>query len=544
MKRCPACRRAYADDELKFCRVDGAPLAAEPGEGGATLADPPPGGEAPTELFGAAAPSDELADSSSLTRRLAPGRRRRPARSKVIDSLAILPLANETGEAQAEYLSDGITESIINSLSRLPRLRVVPRATVFRYKGRDADPLAVGRELNARAVVTGRVLLVGGLLVVSAELVDVALESQVWGERYRHQHEDIFTLQERISEEISAHLRPRLSGEDRRRLRQRDTENPAAYDLYLRGRYFMNKRTTEWIRRGVEHFRRAIDLDPGYALAHAGLADAYAFLASSTGEQPPSEFYPKAEAAALKALELDDTLAEAHTSLGFFRLLYEWDFRAAERHFRRAIELQPAYANAHDGHSFYFKATGQHERAVRACREAQKIDPLSLFASVSLAWAYYLARRYDEAVEQNRRALELDPRFFFAHWNLGLALAAQGRLGEAVEALERAVEHSGGGLTFRGHLGYVYGLAGRRREAELILSEFDALSRARYVPAYYTAIIRLGLGEHDRALEALARAFDERTGFLVFLRVEPMFDPLREDPRFTELAARIGAGDG
>ncbi|MDQ3805543.1 MAG: tetratricopeptide repeat protein, partial [Acidobacteriota bacterium] len=481
--------------------------------------------------------------SASLTRPLAPGRRRRPARPKAIDSLAILPLANETGEARAEYLSDGITESIINSLSQLPRLRVVPRATVFRYKGRDADPVAAGRELNVRAVVTGRVLLVGDLLVVSAELVDVALESQVWGERYRHKHEDIFTLQERISEEISGKLRLRLSGEDRRRLKKRYTESAAAYDLYLKGRYFLNRRTTEWIRRAVEHFREAIALDPNYALAHAGLADAYAFLASSTGEQPPAEFYPLAEASALKALELDDTLAEAHTSLGFFRLLYEWDFRAAESHFKRAIELQPTYANAHDGYSFYFKATGQHERAVRACREAQKLDPLSLFAAVSLAWAYYFARRYPEAAEQNRRALELDPRFIFAHWNLGLALAQQGSLDEAVGALESAAEHSGGGLTFKAHLGYVYGLAGRRREAGLLIEEFAALSRTRYVPAYYTAVIHLGLGEHERALEWLARAFEERTGFLVFLRVEPMFDPLREDPRFRELEARIGTKD-
>jgi TolB-like protein/Flp pilus assembly protein TadD len=538
MKRCPACRRAYADDELKFCRVDGAPLAADAGAEGATLVKLPPGAEAPTALLNSSAPSDSLADSASLTRPL--GRRRRPARAKAIDSLAILPLANETGEPQAEYLSDGITESIINSLSQLPRLRVVPRTTVFRYKGRDADPVAAGRELNVRAVVTGRVLLVGDLLVVSAELIDVPLESQVWGERYRYKHEDIFTMQERISEEISARLRLRLSGEDRRRLRKRYTESAPAYDLYLKGRYFLNRRTTEWIKRAIDNFQQAIALDPAYALAYAGLADAYAFLASSTGEQPPAEFYPKAAAAALQALELDDTLAEAHSSLGFYRLLYEWDFSAAEAHFRRAVELQPAYANAHDGYSFYFKATGQHERALRACREAQKLDPLSLFAGVSLAWAFYFARDYEAAVAENRRALELDPRFIFAHWNLGVALAQVGALEEAVEALERAVEHSGGGLTFKSHLGYVYGLAGRRREAELLIEEFAHLSRTRYVPAYYAAIIHLGLGERERTLELLARALEERTGFLVFLRVEPMFDPLRRDPRFEGLAARVG----
>jgi len=539
MKRCPACRRAYADEELKFCRVDGAPLAAEPGDTAATLVRLPPEAEAPTALFRPSA-SSGLEDSASLTRPLAPGRRRRPARPRGIDSLAILPLANETGEPQAEYLSDGLTESIINSLSQLPRLRVVPRATVFRYKGADADPLDAGRALGVRAVVTGRLRLVGELLVVSAELSDVALASQIWGESYRRKHEDIFTLQEQLAGEISAHLRLRLSGEDRRRLKKRYTESGAAYDLYLRGRYFLNQRTTEWIRRAVEHFEQAIALDPRFALAHAGLADAYAFLASSTGEQPPAEFYPKAAAAARRALELDDTLAEAHTSLGFYRLLYEWDFAAAERHFRRAVELRPGYANAHDGYSFYYKATAQHERAVRACREAQRLDPLSLFAGVSLAWAFYFARDYAAAAEENRRALELDPRFIFAHWSLGLALAQTGAHGEAAEALERAVEHSGGGLTFKAHLGYVYGLAGRRREAELLVEELAHLSRTRYVPAYYTSIIHLGLGRHESALDHLARAFDERTGFLVFLRVEPMFDPLRQDERFKELEARVG----
>jgi TolB-like protein/Flp pilus assembly protein TadD len=440
-----------------------------------------------------------------------------------------------------EYLSDGISESLINALSQLPKLRVVPRTTVFRYKGRDSDPLAVGREFDVRAVMTGRMLQIGDLLVVSAELADVALESQIWGEQYRHRLEDIFVLQERISREISERLRLRLTGEEKRRLEKRYTENTAAYQLYLRGRYCLNKRSTEWIRRGIEHFRQAIDLDPAYALAHAGLADAYAFLASSTGEQPPTEVFPKAEAAARKALEIDDTVAEAHTSLGFFHMLYEWEFERAAFEFRRAITLNPAYANAHDGLSFYYKATGQHERAVAACREAQAQDPLSLFAVVSLGWAYYFARRYTDAVEQNRKALELDPAFVFAHWNTGLALAQAGDREGACAALTRAVEHSGGGLVFKAHLGYVCGLAGDADKARGLLGELDGHERERYVPSYYFALVHLGLGQHDRALECLGRAFDERAGFLAYLRVEPMFDPLRADPRFKELERRLGA---
>ncbi|HJQ34550.1 MAG TPA: hypothetical protein VJ866_20385 [Pyrinomonadaceae bacterium] len=547
MKRCPACQRVYAVESLKFCRACGTPLVAG---ANATLE-----GEAPTELLGASGPvsgevsgaatTGELAGdaplSSSLTRRLVPGRRRRPARGAPIASLAVLPLANRTEDTQAEYLSDGITESIINSLSRLPKLKVVPRATVFRYKGRGEDPLAVGRELDVRAVLTGRMQRVGELLVVSAELVDVAHESQIWGERYRYKLDDIFVLQERISREISERLRLKLTGEEKSRLGKRYTENTAAYHLYLRGRYCLNKRSTEWIRKGIEHFNQAIELDPAYALAHAGLADAYAFLASSTGEQLPTEVFPKAEAAARKALAIDDTLAEAHTSLGFFHMLYEWDFERAAFEFRRAILLNPAYANAHDGLSFYYKATEQHARAVAACREAQAQDPLSLFAVVSLGWAYYFARRYADAVEQNRKALELDPAFVFAHWNTGLALAQAGDGEGACASLTRAVENSNGGLVFKAHLGYACGLAGDKKKARGLLGELEEHARERYVPSYYFALVRLGLGEHEGALQHLGRAFEERAGFLAYLRVEPMFDPLRADPRFRDFERRLGA---
>ncbi|HWW76899.1 MAG TPA: hypothetical protein VNZ44_15980, partial [Pyrinomonadaceae bacterium] len=333
----------------------------------------------------------------------------------------------------------------------------------------------------------------------------------------------------------------KLTGEEKSRLAKRYTENTAAYHLYLRGRYCLNKRSTEWMRKGIEHFEQAIELDPAYALAYAGLADAYAFLASSTGEQLPTQVFPKAEAAARKALEIDDTLAEAHTSLGFFHMLYEWEFERAAFEFRRAIMLNPAYANAHDGLSFYYKATEQHQRAVAACREAQAQDPLSLFAVVSLGWAYYFARRYADAVEQNRKALELDPAFVFAHWNTGLALAQAGDGEGACASLTRAVEHSNGGLVFKAHLGYACGLAGDKEKARGLLGELEEHARERYVPSYYFALVRLGLGEHEGALEHLARAFDERAGFLAYLRVEPMFDPLRADPRFRDFERRLGA---
>jgi eukaryotic-like serine/threonine-protein kinase len=543
MKRCPTCARLYTDEALKFCRHDGAFLMIE----SASLPDaqptlvklPPRDSESvSTKIFSSGTPSGGVATSSSLTGPLP--RRRRSVKSKVIDSLAVLPLINESRETQSDYLSDGITESIINSLSQLPKLRVVPRSTVFRYKGREIDPLAAGHELGVRAVLVGRVLQLGEMLIVKTELIDVARESQLWGEQYRRKVTDIFELQEEISREISEKLRLRLSGEEKKRLGKRYTENTAAYDLYLKGRYYTNKRTGDWIKKGIECFQQATDLDPAYALAYAGMADAYAFLASSTGGLPPVECYPKAKAAATRALEIDDSLAEAHTSLGFAHLLYDWDFAGAERAFKRAIKLNPSYANAHDGYGFYLKATGQNEAAIRASERAQKLDPLSLFATVSRAWAYYFARQYDLAVEQGRKALELDPRFDFAHWIVGLALAQQGKTEEAVASLNQAVLVTGGAITFMAYLGYAYAMAGMRAEAQMLIEDLEDQAKQRYIPSYYFAVIYLGLGDHEQVFALLERAFKERAGFLAFLKVEPMLDPLRDDPRFTNLLQRVG----
>lgn len=534
MKRCPICQRTYADETLNFCRHDGTALVSDSSP---IAADSQPTLPKLTPPLSSATPNGGSNTSASLTM---PVQRKRRSRPKVIDSLAVLPLTNVSNDPQMEYLTDGITENIINSLSRLPKLRVVPRSTVFRYKGREIDPLEVGAALGIRAVITGRVLQVGDLLVVRAELIDVGQESQLWGEEYRRGQGDVFAIQEEISREISEKLRLRLSPEERTRLAKRYTEDTDAYHFYLKGRYYTNKRTTEWIKKGIEHFQQAIERDPKYALAYAGLADSYAFLASSTGECRPDDWYPKAKTAALKALELDEALAEAHSSLGFSRLLYDWDFAEAKREFERAIELNPAYAGAHDGYSFYLKAAGEHRKAIRACRDAQKLEPLSLFANVSLGWAYYFARQYDRAIEQHRKALEMDPQFTFANWNLGMTYAQLNQIDQAVDALEQANEHSGGGVTFKAHLGYVYGLAGRRSDAEQIIAEFKAMMPARYVSAYYFAIIYLGLSEMDQAIAWLKTALEERAGFMAFIKVEPMLDPLRTDRRFVDLESQVG----
>lgn len=467
-----------------------------------------------------------------------PATRRRSR--KAIDSLAVLPLVNACPDPNMEYLSDGITESLIKNFSQVPKLRVMARSTVFRYKGKNVDPQEVGQQLNVRAVLTGRVVHRDDRLIIKMELVDVLDGAHLWGEQYSRAFPDIFAIEEEIANEISEKLRLKLSGEEKKRLTKRYTENTEAYQLYLKGRYFCNKRTKTWLKKSIECFLEAIDTDPNYALAYAGLADAYALLGSATGGHSPCETYPRAKAAALKALEIDPTLAEAYTSLGFFNLLYDWDWSAAERVFRRAIQLNPGYASAHDGYGFFFKVTGQCDAAVTECKCAQKLDPLSPFINISLAWAYYFARRFDEAIQHNQKVLELDPQFSFAYWNLGLAYEQKKLYQDALKSFQKAVELSGDELTFLAHLGHANALMGNQEEARNILETFQNLSSQRYVSSYYSAIIHLGLNDHEQAFEWLEKALAERSGFLAFLKVEPLFDPLRSDPRFKNLLQRIG----
>ncbi len=485
----------------------------------------------------AGASVERLSRSGATASTRAIGRKARVR--KTIDSLAVLPLDNASDDPSAEYLSDGITESIINGLAQVPKLRVVSRTTVFRYKGKRVNALDAGRELGVRAVLAGRVLAIGDELVIKTELVDVANDAQVWGGQYRLKLTDILAVEEEISREICDQLRLKLSGAERRRLTKRPTESTEAYHVYLRGRYCINKRTHDWLRKGITYFQKAIDLDPHYALAYAGMADAYGLLGSSTGGLPPHDTYPKAKAAAERALELDDSLGEAHTALGFFRLLYDWDWPAAEDCFKKAIDLNPNYATAHDGFGFYCKVTGRHQEAIAACTRALELDPLSLFITSSVGWSHYFARDFERAIEFGRKTLEMDPDFGVAYWNIGLALEAMGRYEEAIDAFQRATR-SARGLTFLTHLGRARALAGRSVEAQMVLDDLREQTARRYVPSYYFAIVHLGLGEWDQGFEYLERAVEERSGFLAFLGVEPMFDPVRSEPRFIDIARRVG----
>ena len=476
--------------------------------------------------------------SRSRTARLPKSNLSRRQSHKAIDSLAILPLMNTSDDPEREYLSDGITESIINTLSQIPNVKVMARSTVFRYKGREVDPQEVGSALNVRAVLTGKVLQLGQNLIIKAELVDVADGSQLWGEQYNRKPADILAIQEEISREITEKLRLKLSGEQKKRLEKRHTENTKAYQLYLKGRYFWNKRTEEGLKKGIEFFNQAVEVDPVYALAYVGLADSYNMLATYN-LSPPHAVLGRAKAAAEKALEIDDQLAEAHTSLAKVRADYDWDWSAAEQEFKRALELNPNYATTYHWYAVHLMAMGQFEQATAEIKRAQQLDPLSLSIDASMGLPFYWLRRYDQAIEQFRRTLELDLTFALAHVLLGQAYAQKGMFEEALVELHWARELDDTPRV-RAILGYTFAVAGRGSEAAKILSELQELASHKYVSPYFRVLICTGLGEREQALEWLETAYEERSEWLVWLRVDPKLDSLRSEPRFADLVRRVG----
>jgi serine/threonine-protein kinase len=464
--------------------------------------------------------------------------RRRPVKS--IRSLAVLPFANATADLETEYLSDGITESLINSLAQLPRLRVMARSTVFRYKGQTMDPQTIGRELNVGAVLIGRILQRDDALLVTAELVDVANGWRLWGEQYNRKRADIFAVQDEIAREISEKLRVRVTGVDKKRLTKRHTQDTEAYHLYLKGRYHWNKRTREGLEKGVEYFKQAIEKDPDYALAYAGLADSYYLLAGTAyGALPPQEAIPRAKAAALKALQIDDALAEAHASIASV-LTSEWDWPAAEKEYKRSIELNPGYATVRQWYAFYLTAMGRLEEALVEARRAHELDPLSIIINRDLGLVFYYARQPDRAIEQYRKTIELDPNFALAHQALGRACLEKGMYQQAVEHMQRAASLAGASVAMSAALAHAYALAGKRDEAERILGELLERSRGSYVEPMSIAVIYSGLGDKENALEWLEKARAQHSVGLLTLKVHPIFDGLRSNPRFQRLLRRIG----
>ncbi len=461
--------------------------------------------------------------------------------SPAFDSLAVLPLANAGSDPTAEYLSDGITETLIERLSRLPGMRVISRASVFRYKGKATDPQQVGRELNVRAVLTGSVLRQGEGLTIGVELADTGDGRHLWGERYVRKLSDVLAVQSEITSEICEKLRLRLRAEDRSGLERGGTQVPEAYELYLQGRYFWNRRTPEDLGRAVEFFRQALEKDSGYALAYTGLADAYALRGyTGYGAERPREALPKARAAALEALRIDPRLAEAHTSLAHVLDNYDWNWSEAEREYRRAIELNPNYPPAHQWYALLLASMRRFDEALIEMERAKRVDPLSLIINSNQGWVLYFARRYGESIAQCRRTLEIDPRFGGAHWVLGFSYLFAGDSSKAVAEEERAVELSGENPGTRATLAYAYAVAGKPAEARAILEDLLRLSQRRYVPAFWIATAFAGLGERETAFEWLEKSYQEREGALTLLNIEPRFDSLRPDPRFQDLVRRIG----
>src|SRR3989454_2237709 len=455
-----------------------------------------------------------------------------------LDSVAILPLVNTSADPSMEDLSDGITESIINALSQLPRLRVVARSTVFRYKGSEVDPQEVGQQLGARAVLTGRVRQVGDGLMIAAELIDVTNDSQLWGEHYNRKLSDIFEVQEEIAKEISEKLRLRLTGEEKKRLAKRYTENTEAYQLYLRGRYFWYKRTEEALRKSIEYFNQAIAEDPSYAAAYDGLSDSYALLALR-GIIAPREGLLKAKAAARKALEIDDLLGEAHASLAHVRL-HDWDWSGLEEEFKRALELNPGHAIAYHWYSEYLMTVGRADESITIIKRCQETDPLSPVICGTLGFAFFFARKYDQAIEQFRKALELDSNHFLSHYRLGHIYSLKGLHREAIEEAQKSVALSGRSTETLAGLAQAYAAAGISEEMQKVLDELNERSKERYVSPYYVAKIYAALGDKEQALHWLEKGYEERNPDFIELKVEPALDVLRTDARFRDLLRRVG----
>jgi TolB-like protein/Flp pilus assembly protein TadD/predicted Ser/Thr protein kinase len=466
--------------------------------------------------------------------------RSRMGGGETIDSLAVLPFVNGSGDPNTEYLSDGITESLINSLSRLPKLEVKSRDSAFHYKGKDPDAETVGRELGVRAVFKGRVTQVGDNLAISAELIDARNNDHIWGEQYSRKASDIFALQGDIAKEITTALRMRLTGEDEKRMAKTYTANPDAYQDYLKGRYWWNKRNEDGFNKGREYFQRAIEKDPTYALAYSGLADSYSLL-SEYGFVAPKESYPKAKEAALKALEIDDTLAEGHVSLAWVKTMYDWDRSGGEKEFQRAIELNPAYATAHFWHSLALASMGRSEEAIAEQKRALELDPLSLIINRVLGLDFYYARHYDQAIEQEKLTLEMDPNFTFVHMNLGQAYLQKSMYKEGIAELEKELVVSPRHPLALSELGYAYAVAGRRAEAQKMLDQLNAISEQKYVTAISRVGVYVGLGEKEKAFEWLEKAYEDRSigGTFVTIKADPLFDPLRSDPRFADLLRRM-----
>jgi serine/threonine-protein kinase len=461
------------------------------------------------------------------------------SRETAIDSIAVLPFVNVDGDPNMEYLSDGITESLTDSISQLPNLSVIAHSSVFRYKGRTPDPQTVGQELGVRALLTGRITQRGERLIISAELVDVGNNRRLWGGQYDRRPSDILAIQSEISREISEQLRSRLTNEEQTRLTKHYTENTEAYQDYLKGRYYWNKRTGEDVKRAIEYFNQAITKDPSYALAYVGLADCYIVIPNYS-DVSTQEAYIKAKAAATKALEIDDSLAEAHTSLGGIKSDFEWDFAGAEKELKRALTLNPNYATAHHWYAQFLSAMGRHDEAISEIKRAQSLDPLSLIINSVAGDTYFKARQYDLAIDQLRKTMEMDKNFSRAYRYMGNVYIEKGMYNEAIAAIRTADSIAGRGPERTDALQHAFATGGPEGYWKKQLEFLKADSEKGALLDYSIASVYARLNDKEQSINWLEKAFRSRDPFLVYVKIDQPFDSFRSDPRVIDLMRRVG----
>lgn len=586
MKRCPQCQRHYEDPTLNFCLDDGEWLreATTDDEPATAILSVPPasaGSEAPTRaqinttdqtaIFPRGTDAEPQDSSGVLSERQSHsahraampqgkvsrrrllagiwltalllvggffGYRYLGSNTKQIESIAVMPFVNEGGDAEIEYLSDGMTETLISSLSQLPNLNVKARSSVFRYKGKETAAKTIAKELGVQAILNGRVVQRGDRLTLSLELIDAQTENVIWSDKYERRQTDLISLQNEIARDVSQKLKKKLTGVDEQRVAKTYTENAEAYQLYLKGRFQWNKRTSESLKQAVEFYQQAIEKDPNYAAAYSGLAESYV-LFTAYGVASSKDSMPQAKAAALRALEIDDSLAEAHTALGRYLNYYEWDRIGAEKAFRRAIELNPNYATAHDWLGAENLALRKRfDEALVSQRRAEELDPFSPSISANVGWTLFFARRYDEAIAQLNRTLSLDPNFYITRGNLCWTYNAKGMYREAIVECRRALELGDDSL-IKGYLALVLARSGQREEARKLLDELKLESTRRYIPGYGVALAHIGLDEKEEAFASLEKEVADRGYWAGVYAVDPVLDDFRDDPRFKAMLRRL-----
>ena len=456
-----------------------------------------------------------------------------------IKSIAVLPFKPLVQENRDESLEMGMADTLIARLSNIRGINVRPISAVRKYASIEQDAVAAGREQKVDGVLDGQIQKSGDRIRVTVRLVRVADGAPIWASQLDDKMTDIFAVQDSISERVAGLLALKLTGEEKGQLAKHDTDNTEAYQLYLIGRYHLNRLTDDGFLKSLEYFQQAVEKDSNFAVAYTGMAESYNALGDFNVLRP-KEVYPKARTAAMKGLELDEMLAQAHTALAVVKVNYDWDWSGAEREFKRAIELNPSDSEAHQEYGFYLVFMGQFDQAIAEMRRAQELDPVSLVRITGVAQVLLIARRYDEAIEQCRKALEMDPNLGFAHWLLGCAYLWKGMPEPAIQALQKSIPLSGDSPDEPASLGLAYALSGKSGEARKILGELEQRSKHKYLSPVIIAALHAALGEEDQAFTLLDKAYDERDTLLLLLKVEPMFDPLRSDPRFTVLLRRVG----